>query len=73
MDRTLQEQCEEYRIFRDTRRVDEIRVHQVPAGTFARFQDHLVETSSVTSAQFKMPRVLKGADRVQWFLERASS
>ncbi|XP_043234177.1 probable indole-3-acetic acid-amido synthetase GH3.9 isoform X1 [Amphibalanus amphitrite] len=69
VDRTLQEQCEEYRVFRSTGRLGEMAVYQMPVGTFARFQDHLVKTTTVSAAQFKMPRVLKSADRVQWFME----
>ena len=69
VDKTLQEQHEHYRIYRDKKRLDDIIVYQVQPGTFARFKNHLLKTTSATSAQFKMPRVLKTSDRVEWFLK----
>ena len=69
VEKTLQEQHELYRIFRGKKKLDDIVVYQVPSGTFARFKDHLLKTTSATSGQFKMPRVLRGSDRVDWFLK----
>jgi len=68
VDTVLQQQDEEYASFRTLGRIAEMEVHQVPAGTFYRFRSHLLETTTVSTSQFKVPRVLKSRDRVEWFL-----
>ncbi|XP_037087502.1 jasmonoyl--L-amino acid synthetase JAR1-like [Pollicipes pollicipes] len=62
-------QDEEYASFRKLEKIAKIRVYQVKPGAFSRFRAHLLATTAVTAGQFKMPRVLKSRDRVDWFLE----
>ena len=73
VDKTLQEQSEEYRIYRGQKKLDGILVYQLPAGTFTRFKRHLLKTTSVTQGQFKMPRVLKSSGPVEWLLKNIAS
>jgi len=68
VDAILREQDDEYASFRKLGKIVQMKVHQMPTGTFSRFRSHLIETTAVTAAQFKMPRVLKSRDKVEWFL-----
>jgi len=69
VDGCLRGRHERYAGHRCLGRLGPIAVFQLPAGTFERFRAHLVETTPVTPNQFKVPRVLKSGDRVQWFLD----
>ncbi|XP_037087511.1 GH3 domain-containing protein-like [Pollicipes pollicipes] len=69
VDDILRQQDEEYASFRKLEKIAKIRVYQVEPGAFSRFRAHLLATTAVTAGQFKMPRVLKSRDRVDWFLE----
>ncbi|XP_037087497.1 jasmonoyl--L-amino acid synthetase JAR1-like [Pollicipes pollicipes] len=69
VDDILLQQDEEYATFRKLGSIAKIRVYQVQPGAFSRFRAHLLATTDVTADQFKMPRVLKSSDRVDWFLE----
>ena len=66
LDQQLQETSYVYKSFRVKNSISPLQVYTVPSGTFLQLKKSLVENRSVSPNQFKVPRVLKDAEVIQF-------
>ncbi|CAH1773426.1 unnamed protein product [Owenia fusiformis] len=73
MDRVLQEEEQTYLTARDAKLryiPSGFQVFSVKQGTFRALSEHIIASTTLNSSQFKMPRVLKKKEHVQFMMDR---
>ncbi|KAK7097341.1 GH3 domain-containing protein-like [Littorina saxatilis] len=70
IDEALSAKSYPYSSFRKKASIGEMQVHLVQPGTFQQLREFMIKNSSASSNQYKVPRVLKKKEAVQFMLER---
>ena len=68
LDEALQASSYAYQSFREKNGIGQLQLKPVPAGTFKRLKSELVAQRSVSPNQFKVPRVLRDPQVVEFLL-----
>ncbi|KAL8604079.1 hypothetical protein ACOMHN_024904 [Nucella lapillus] len=68
LDTTLGSRSYPYSSFRQKGSIGEMQVHVVQPGTFRQLRDFMIQTTPASSNQYKVPRVLKRKEAVQFML-----
>ncbi|XP_041364892.1 GH3 domain-containing protein-like [Gigantopelta aegis] len=68
IDKTLCAQSFVYGSFRQKGSIGPMKVHQVKPGTFEKLRYFMITTSTVSTNQFKVPRVLKRGDTIDFIM-----
>lgn len=68
MDEALSTKSYPYSSFRQKGSIGEMQVHLVQPGTFQELRDFMIRNTSVSSNQYKVPRVLKKKEAVEFML-----
>ncbi|XP_013403628.1 GH3 domain-containing protein [Lingula anatina] len=71
LDQNLQESSYPYKSFRQKRGIGPMVIYVVKPGSFQELRKFMLENTTATANQFKVPRVLKRKDAVSFMIERS--